>query len=105
MRISDWSSDVCSSDLSMVDDAGERFALLAQNLEGSIATVFRQVSMNRFEDAVHTHRREHGELSVEDFGDHWTRTQGDLFGDAMDVSAGYRSWWRDRKSKRLNSSH
>lgn len=79
--------------LSMVDDADERFALLAQNLEGNIATVFRQVSMNRFEDAVHTHRREQGELSTEDFADHWARTQGDLFGDAMEVTDGYRSWW------------
>ncbi|MFP5578549.1 MAG: M3 family oligoendopeptidase [Acidimicrobiia bacterium] len=79
--------------LSMVDDADERFALLAQNLEGSIATVFRQVSMNRFEHAVHTHRREQGELSVEDFADHWARTQGDLFGDAMEVTEAYRSWW------------
>jgi len=79
--------------LSMVDDPGERFALLAQNLEGNIATVFRQVSMNRFEDAVHTHRRQHGELSTDDFGDHWARTQGDLFGDAMEVTDGYRLWW------------
>ncbi len=79
--------------LSMVDDAGERFALLAQNLEGSIATVFRQVSMNRFEDAVHTHRRDRGELSTDDFAEHWARTQGDLFGDAMEVTDGYRLWW------------
>ncbi len=79
--------------LSETTDPADRFALLAQNVEGSIATVFRQVSMNRFEDAVHTHRREVGELSVADFGDHWERTQGDLFGDAMDVSDGYRDWW------------
>ena len=79
--------------LSMVDDPGERFALLAQNLEGNIATVFRQVSMNRFEDAVHTHRREQGELSTDDFAEHWARTQGALFGDAMEVTDGYRHWW------------
>lgn len=79
--------------LSMVDDADERFALLAQNLEGNIATVFRQVSMNRFEDAVHTHRRERGELSTDDFAEHWARTQGELFGDAMEVTDGYRHWW------------
>lgn len=79
--------------LSETDDPADRFALLAQNVEGSIATVFRQVSMNRFEDAVHTHRREVGELSTTDFGDHWERTQLDLFGDAMDVSEGYRDWW------------
>lgn len=74
-------------------DPGERFALLAQNVEGSIATVFRQVSMNRFEDAVHTHRRERGELSADDFAEHWSATQSDLFGDAMEISEGYRDWW------------
>ena len=37
-----------------------RLALLAENLEGPIATVFRQVAMNRFEDLVHTARRERG---------------------------------------------
>jgi len=79
--------------LSMVDDPDERFALLAQDLEGGIATVFRQVAMNRFEDAVHTHRRERGELSPDDFAEHWARTQGDLFGDAMEVTDGYRQWW------------
>lgn len=79
--------------LALVADPAERFALLAQNIEGSIATVFRQVAMNRFEQAVHTHRRDVGELSAEDFGDHWAATQGDLFGDSMDVSTGYRDWW------------
>ena len=75
------------------DDPSERFALLAQQVEGNIATVFRQVAMNRFEDAVHTHRRETGELSVDDFADHWSRTQSDLFGDTVEVTEGYRTWW------------
>jgi len=79
--------------LATVDDPDERFALLAQDLEGGIATVFRQVAMNRFEDAVHTHRRERGELSTDDFADHWARTQGDLFGDTVEVTDGYRLWW------------
>ncbi|MGQ0432359.1 MAG: M3 family oligoendopeptidase [Microthrixaceae bacterium] len=71
----------------------ERFALLARNVEGNIATVFRQVSMNRFEHAVHTHRRDVGELSVDDFNEHWAATQGELFGPGMEVTEGYRSWW------------
>ena len=49
--------------------------------------------MNRFENSVHTHRRDVGELSTDDFAHHWTTTQGDLFGDSMDVSDGYRDWW------------
>jgi oligoendopeptidase F len=70
-----------------------RLALLAEDLEGSIATVFRQVAMNRFEDAVHTARREDGELSVERFGELWSRTQSDLLGDAVEVTDDYRYWW------------
>jgi len=70
-----------------------RLALLAENLEDTIATVFRQVAMNRFEDLVHTERREQGELSVERFGELWAESQGELFGDSVEVTDGYRSWW------------
>jgi len=70
-----------------------RLALLAENLEDTIATVFRQVAMNRFEDLVHTERREHGELSVERFGQLWAESQSELFGDSVEITEGYRSWW------------
>jgi oligoendopeptidase F len=70
-----------------------RLALLAENLEDTIATVFRQVAMNRFEDLVHTARREEGELSVERFGELWTDSQGELLGDSVELTDGYRSWW------------
>jgi oligoendopeptidase F len=79
--------------LAMLDDPGERFALLASTLEDSIATVFRQVAMNRFEDACHTERREVGELSVERFGDLWTSTQQAMLGDSVEITEGYRNWW------------
>jgi oligoendopeptidase F len=70
-----------------------RLALLAENLEDTIATVFRQVAMNRFEDLVHTARREQGELSVERFGELWADSQAELLGDSVEVTEGYRSWW------------
>ena len=79
--------------LGVTTDPAERFALLASNLEDQIATVFRQISMNRFEDAVHTERREVGELSVERFGELWTETQQAMLGDAVEITDGYRSWW------------
>lgn len=79
--------------LAATDDPERRLTLLAANIERNIATVFRQVAMNRFEDAVHRHRRERGELSVEDFADHWVRTQADMLGDAVEITEGYRSWW------------
>src|SRR5450759_4071260 len=70
-----------------------RLALLAENLEDTIATVFRQVAMNRFEDLVHTARREEGELSVERFGDLWAESQGEMLGDSVELTEGYRTWW------------
>jgi oligoendopeptidase F len=70
-----------------------RLALLAENLEDTIATVFRQVAMNRFEELVHTNRREQGELSVERLGELWAESQSEMFGDSIELSDGYRSWW------------
>jgi oligoendopeptidase F len=70
-----------------------RLALLAESIEGSIATVFRQVAMHHFEDRAHTTRREEGELAVERIGDLWAETQEELFGDSVEVTDGYRSWW------------
>jgi oligoendopeptidase F len=79
--------------LDMTDDPNERLALLGEAVEGSIATVFRQVAMNRFENAVHNERRDVGELSVDRFGELWAATQRDLMGDAVEITDGYRSWW------------
>ena len=76
-----------------VTDPAERLPLLAEHLEDQIATVFRQVAMNRFEDAVHTERREVGELSVERFGELWGDSQTAMLGDAVEVSEGYKTWW------------
>lgn len=70
-----------------------RLALLAENLEDTIATVFRQVAMNRFEELVHTERRERGELSVDRFGELWAESQSEMLGDSVEVTEGYRSWW------------
>jgi oligoendopeptidase F len=74
-------------------DPAERLALLAENIEGGIATVFRQTAMNRFEDAAHTARREEGELSVDRIGELWARSQEEMLGEAVEVTEGYRSWW------------
>jgi oligoendopeptidase F len=70
-----------------------RLALLAENLEDTIATVFRQVAMNRFEELVHTNRREQGELSVERLGELWIESQSEMFGDSIELTEGYRTWW------------
>ncbi len=79
--------------LEATPDPAARLALLAESLEGQIATVFRQIAMNRFEDQVHTHRRDVGELSVDDFAQHWSQTQTAMLGDSVEITDGYRTWW------------
>jgi oligoendopeptidase F len=78
--------------LAVEDDPRRRLELLAGRIEDSIATVYRQIAMNRFEDAVHTWRRDEGELSPEKFQELWLGTQADMFGDSVDID-GYGTWW------------
>ncbi len=79
--------------LSLAEDPAARFALLAHQLDEAVSTVFRQVAIHRFEDAVHRARRERGELSVQRIGEHWMKANEELYGDAMQLTDGYRSWW------------
>jgi oligoendopeptidase F len=70
-----------------------RLSLLAESIEGSIATVFRQTAMNRFEDLVHSSRREQGEIAVERFNELWVQSQEEMLGDSVQITDGYRMWW------------
>jgi oligoendopeptidase F len=79
--------------LDAADTPASRLTLLAENIEGSIATVFRQTAMNRFEHLAHTARREDGELSVERIGHLWAQSQEEMLGDSVEVTEGYRTWW------------
>jgi oligoendopeptidase F len=78
--------------LATEEDPQRRLNLLAGRIEDSIATVFRQIAMNRFEDAVHTERREQGELAPERLQELWLECQTRMFGDSVDVD-GYGTWW------------
>ncbi len=79
--------------LATLTDPKEKLALLMSKIDDTIATVFRQVSMNRFEQAMHDARRNEGELSAERFSELWLKTQSDLYGDSVKLSDGYASWW------------
>ncbi|MDL1901270.1 M3 family oligoendopeptidase [Anaerolineae bacterium CFX9] len=74
-------------------DPAVRLAMLAQKLEDSFATVFRQISMNRFEDALHTARRTEGELSTARISELWMNTQKAMFGDSVTLREDYGIWW------------
>jgi oligoendopeptidase F len=78
--------------LALEEDPHRRLNLLAGRIEDSIATVFRQIAMNRFEDAIHTERRTEGELSRERVEELWLDTQRRMFADSVDIE-GYGNWW------------
>jgi oligoendopeptidase F len=71
----------------------ERLSLLADRIDGVIATVFRQMAMNRFEHLVHTRRRNQGELSADAICAAWIEAQAELFGDSVQITDGYEIWW------------
>ncbi|HEX3802250.1 MAG TPA: M3 family oligoendopeptidase [Solirubrobacteraceae bacterium] len=71
----------------------ERLELLAGRIDDAVATVFRQMAMNRFEHLVHTRRRAEGELSAQDISKAWVESQSEMLGDAVEITEGYHSWW------------
>lgn len=74
-------------------EAKKRLDLLVGRLDDAVTTVFRQVAMNRFEDAVHNARRADGELSLDRLAEIWADTQRVMLGEAVEMTDGYRSWW------------
>ncbi len=74
-------------------DPAVRLAMLAQKIEDSFATIFRQIAMNRFEHGMHTARREEGELTSERLGAIWMETQRAMFGDSVKLTDNYALWW------------
>jgi oligoendopeptidase F len=74
-------------------DPEVRLALLTGKIEDAFATIFRQVSMNRFEDAIHTARRGEGELATERLTELWLTTQRDMFLNSVTMTDDYGIWW------------
>ncbi len=75
------------------DDPQVRLAMRMERAASTFATVFRQVSMNRFEDAIHTARREQGELSTDQLNEMWLDTQRAMFGESVTLRDDYGTWW------------
>lgn len=78
---------------SQLDNDGERLALMCEKLEDTFATVFRQISMYRFERAIHQARREEGELTTERYNELWQQCMGEMFGDALELEEPHAWTW------------
>jgi oligoendopeptidase F len=79
--------------VNLLHNQDQRRAFICQKLESIFATVFRQISMNRFEDLVHNRRRDKGELSAEKISELWISTQKAMFGNSVTMTKDYEIWW------------
>src|SRR5439155_638529 len=71
----------------------ERLALLCEKIEDTFATTFRQISLYRFEQAIHRRRREAGELPVEAINSIWQGITQEMFGDSVVLGDDHAWWW------------
>ncbi|MBP7006363.1 M3 family oligoendopeptidase [Patescibacteria group bacterium] len=74
-------------------DPKDRQALMAHKIESIFATVFRQITLYRFEQKAHTHVRANGFATPETYHKLWEEVHTSLFGNALTVTPGYRRWW------------
>ena len=73
-------------------DPKVRLALTASMVENIFATVFRQNVMTRFEQGVYAARAQ-GRLTTEKIADIWSQANSPYYGDALQMSEGYRLGW------------
>ncbi len=76
-----------------IKDERQLISLYCSKIEGVFATVFRQVSMHRFEQDAHAARRSEGELRTARLSQMWRKRQEEMFRGSVTLSPGYDLWW------------
>jgi oligoendopeptidase F len=79
--------------LEVYPDPRTRLGMLCSKIEDGFATVFRQVVLTRFEQALHQARTEKGELPTEQINEIWIGANKPMHGDAVRLTDGYAWWW------------
>jgi oligoendopeptidase F len=74
-------------------DPRTRLAMLCSKVEDGFATVFRQVVLTRFEQALHRARAEEGELPTERVNELWLAANRPMHGEVVELTDGYGWWW------------
>jgi oligoendopeptidase F len=77
----------------MHPDPRTRLAMLCSKIEDGFATVFRQVTLTRFEQSLHKARNEEGELPTPRINDLWIAANTPMHGDVVRLTPGYAWWW------------
>ncbi|MGL4553685.1 MAG: M3 family oligoendopeptidase [Gemmataceae bacterium] len=77
----------------MHPDKKTRLAMLCSKIEDGFATVFRQVTLTRFEQTLHAARHAEGELTTQRINDLWVAANTPMHGDVVRLTPGYAWWW------------
>lgn len=72
--------------------AQTRLSAYARQIDQSIATIFRQAALYRFEQALHKERQS-GELSTRRIGELWQEKVGAMFAGSVVMEPGHALWW------------
>jgi oligoendopeptidase F len=84
---------VFEAQLAQESDPQIRLALLADRVEGSFATIFRQTHMVRYEERAYAMRAEGKALLPERLCDFWIESNRPYYGDVIELPEGYRYGW------------
>jgi oligoendopeptidase F len=76
-----------------LDNPEEHLALICEKLEDTFATVFRQISMFRFERRLHEARRQQGELTTERINTMWQESMQEMFGPSLALGEDHQWTW------------
>ncbi len=71
----------------------DRISILMEAIEGSFATVFRQVAMFEFEQQAHTKRAQEGELSKDQLDDLWHTIMQEGFNKELIYTEEHKNTW------------
>ncbi len=75
------------------EDPETRRSLLAERVEGSFATVFRQTVLTRYEQAAYAARADGQTLTADRLSEIWVRENERYYGDSIALPEGYRLGW------------
>ncbi|MBT9587445.1 M3 family oligoendopeptidase [bacterium] len=76
-----------------LENPEEHLALICEKLEDTFATVFRQISMFRFERRLHETRRQEGELTTERINVMWQEAMQEMFGPSLTLGEDHQWTW------------
>ncbi|MDA1169356.1 MAG: M3 family oligoendopeptidase [bacterium] len=74
-------------------DPKEKLALIMGKIEELIASIFRQISMYRFEQEAHMLRASQGELTSTQFNALWQKHQKEMFGSSLRMPTVEETYW------------